>query len=140
MKHLPAENQALQQIFRMQCEICKALAHPLRLALVDKLKNGEAAAADLIADLDISKANLSKHMALLKRGGIVESRREGRQVFYRLVDPEIHEACAIMRSILYRRLREGEKLASAIRRVKIHRNAGRSTTPFRGSYVQFKKS
>jgi DNA-binding transcriptional ArsR family regulator len=57
-------------------------------------------------------------MALLAHGGIVESRREGRQIFYRLTDPEIHRACTIMRSILYRRLKEGEKLASAIHSVE----------------------
>jgi ArsR family transcriptional regulator, virulence genes transcriptional regulator len=108
------DKKALQKIFEMQCEICKALGHPLRLAIVDQLNHGEAAAADLISELKISKANLSKHIALLVHGGIVESRREGRQIFYRLTDPEIHQACAIMRAILYRRLKEGEKLASAI--------------------------
>jgi ArsR family transcriptional regulator len=113
MKRLD-DKQALKKIFEMQCEICKALGHPLRLAIVDRLKHGETSAADLIDGLVISKANLSKHMGLLIRGGIVEARREGRQLYYRLTDPEIHEACAIMRSILYRRLKQGEKLASAI--------------------------
>jgi ArsR family transcriptional regulator len=120
MQQSEIDRQALQKILRMQCEICKALGHPLRLAIVDRLKDGETAAADLIANLDISKANLSKHMALLVRGGIAESRREGRQIFYRLVDPEIHRACAIMRSILYRRLKEGERLASVIRPVRVY--------------------
>jgi ArsR family transcriptional regulator, virulence genes transcriptional regulator len=114
MKHITIDKTALQKIFEMQCEICRALGHPLRLAIVDCLNAGEASAADLIADLEISKANLSKHMSLLAHAGIVESRREGRQLFYRLADPEIHKACAIMRSILFRRLKEGEKLASAI--------------------------
>ncbi len=108
------DKQALKKIFEMQCEICKALGHPLRLAIVDRLKIGEMSAAELIEELELSKANLSKHMGLLTRGGIVEPRREGRQLYYRLTDPEIHEACAIMRSILYRRLKRGEKLASAI--------------------------
>jgi ArsR family transcriptional regulator len=108
------DKQALQKIFQMQCEICKALGHPLRLAIVDRLRDREASAAALLGDLEISKANLSKHMALLTRGGIVDSRKEGRQLYYRLADPEIHQACAIMRSILYRRLKEGDKLASAI--------------------------
>jgi len=118
MKPLQKKQTALQKIFQMQCEICKALAHPLRLAIVDRLKAGETAASDLIADLSISKANLSKHISLLIRNGIVESRRHGRQLFYTLIDPEIHKACAIMRSILYRRLKEGEKLASAIPRIE----------------------
>ncbi len=120
MKHSSLDRQTLQKILRMQCEICKALGHPLRLALVERLKDGEAPAARLIDDMDISKVNLSKHMALLQRGGIVESRREGRQIYYRLADPEIHKACSIMRSILYRRLKDGEKLASAISRVRTY--------------------
>jgi len=114
MKHSEEGKKLLQKIFQMQCDICKALGHPLRLAIVDRLKQGETAAADLIADLEISKANLSKHMALLAHGGIIDSRRDGRQIFYRLLDPEIYEACSIMRSVLYRRLKQGEKLASAI--------------------------
>jgi DNA-binding transcriptional ArsR family regulator len=114
MKQSDINKSAQQKLFQMQCEICKALAHPLRMAIVDRLKDKETAAADLIADLGISKANLSKHMSLLIHGGIVESRRDGRQILYRLTDPEIQEACAIMSSVLYRRLRRGEKLASAI--------------------------
>jgi DNA-binding transcriptional ArsR family regulator len=109
------ENKRLQnKILDMQCEICKALGHPLRIAIVDTMNNEEISAAALITELGLSKANLSKHMGILVRGGIVETRREGRLIFYRLTDPDIHKACAIMRSILYRRLKEGEKLASAI--------------------------
>ncbi len=114
MKRSDESKKLLNKIFEMQCEICKALGHPLRIAIVDLLKDEEASAADLIAELSVSKANLSKHMALLTHGGIVESRKEGRQIFYRLTDPDIHQACTIMRSILYRRLKEGERLASAI--------------------------
>jgi ArsR family transcriptional regulator, virulence genes transcriptional regulator len=109
------EDKALRQkIFQMQSEICKALGNPLRMAIVDRLNDKGTAAADLIADMEISKANLSKHMTVLLQGGIVESRRDGRQIFYRLIDPEIRKACAIMSSVLYRRLKRGERLASVI--------------------------
>jgi DNA-binding transcriptional ArsR family regulator len=84
------------------------------MAIVDRLDGNEVSAGDLIADLEISKANLSKHMTQLMHGGIVEARRDGRQIYYRLVDPEIRKACAVMTSFLYRRLKSGEKLASAI--------------------------
>jgi ArsR family transcriptional regulator, virulence genes transcriptional regulator len=114
MKYMEVDKASLKKILEMQCDICKALGHPLRLAIVDRLHSGETSAADLIAGLELSKANLSKHMSLLAHGGIVESRRDGRQLFYRLTDPEIHKACAIMRTILYRRLKAGEKLASAM--------------------------
>jgi DNA-binding transcriptional ArsR family regulator len=115
MKQTKSDKPLDQKIFQMQCAICKSLGHPLRLQIVDRLNQGETSAADLIATLGISKGNLSKHMSLLLYGGIVESRRDGRLIFYRLVDPEIHKACAIMRSILYRRLKQGGKLALAIK-------------------------
>lgn len=118
MKQQSEENKKLlNKIFEMQCEICKAIGHPLRLAIVDRLSDRETSASDFISELEISKANLSKHMTLLAHSGIIESRREGRQIYYRLTDPEIHKACAIMRSIIYRRLKAGEKLASAIHSV-----------------------
>ena len=113
MKRLFKNNTALQKALQMQSEICKALGNPQRLAIIGRLHE-EVPAADLIAELGISKANLSKHMSLLAHAGIVESRRDGRQVVYRLTDPEIHVACTIMRSILCRRLKRGDKLAFAM--------------------------
>lgn len=106
--------QAARKIFELQCQICKAMAHPGRLEIVDLLNKRDMSAADLLAELETSKANLSKHMMVLIQAGIVDATRDGRKVSYRLTYPEIHEACTIMRSILYRRLKQGEKLASAI--------------------------
>ncbi len=106
--------RVLRKIFEMQCQICKAVAHPVRLEIVDHLSKREMGASDLIAALETSKANLSKHVNLLIQAGVVDQRRNGRQVYYHLSHPEIHEACSIMRSILYRRLKQGQKLATAI--------------------------
>ncbi len=104
----------MRRIFEMQCEICKAMAHPIRLEIVETLKVEDMSASSLLEALEISKANLSKHMALLLHAGIVEQERKGRQVYYRLAHPEIHKACSIMRSVLYLRLKKDEKLASAM--------------------------
>jgi ArsR family transcriptional regulator len=106
--------QAARKIFEMQCQICKSMAHPMRLEIVDLLNKKDMSATGLLGELETSKANLSKHMNILLQAGIVDATREGRQVSYRLTYPEIHDACRIMRSILYRRLKQGEKLASSI--------------------------
>ena len=108
------DRQAARKVFEMQCQICKAMAHPARLEIVELLHRREMSAAEMIAALATSKANLSKNMALLMQAGIVDAVRAGRQVNYRLSHPEIHDACVIMRSLLYQRLKQGEKLASAI--------------------------
>ncbi len=107
--------QAARKIFELQCQICKSMAHPARLEIVDLLNKHDMSASALLEELGTSKANLSKHMTVLLQAGIVDATRDGRQVSYRLVYPEIHEACRIMRSILYRRLKQGERLASSIR-------------------------
>jgi len=103
--------QALKRIFELQCQICKAMSHPLRLEIVELMSRDEIPATRLLARLGTSKANLSKHMNQLVQTGIAEQRREGRQVFYRLTNPEIHEACTIMRNIMIRRIRREEQLA-----------------------------
>lgn len=99
----------------MQCEVCKAMAHPMRLEIVERLGAAELPAAALLAALGISKAALSKHMALLVQAGIAEQRRQGRRVFYALSHPDIRRACAIMRAVLYRRLERDGRLARALR-------------------------
>jgi DNA-binding transcriptional ArsR family regulator len=103
-----------RKIFEMQCQICKSMAHPQRLEIVELLARRPMSAAALIAELETSKANLSKHMAQLQQAGIVEAKKTGREVNYKLSHPEIHEACTIMRSILYQRMKQEQKLASAL--------------------------
>ena len=109
------QTREARQIFQMQCEICKAMAHALRLEIVERLRRREMSASALLKVLVTSKAGLSKHMAVLEQAGIVARRKDGRQAYYSLTHPQIHRACAIMRSILYRRLRKGERLLSALR-------------------------
>jgi DNA-binding transcriptional ArsR family regulator len=118
-----------RRIFEMQCEICKAMAHPIRLEIVETLSEKEIPAAALLAALGTSKANLSKHMALLMRAGIVEQRRTGRQVAYHLTHPDIHKACSIMRSILFRRLKKDELVVSAIEVPRAGRGRGARALP-----------
>lgn len=107
--------QVRRRILAMQCEVCKAMAHPLRLEIVERLGARELPAAALLAELGISKASLSKHMALLVQAGLAEQRRQGRKVFYLLSHPDIQRACAIMRAVLYRRLERDRKLARALK-------------------------
>ena len=109
-----ADRQAMRRIFELQCAICKAMAHPLRLEIVEVLNNGEVSAAALLKVLGTSKANLSKHMNQLTSAGITEVRRDGRSAYYRLAHPDIHQACTIMRSILYRQLKKGERITNLL--------------------------
>ena len=64
--------------------IFQALADPSRRAIIESLTRGEAAVKDLTARFDISQPAVSQHLATLKGAGLVNARREGRRVYYRV--------------------------------------------------------
>lgn len=103
-------------LYRMQAEIAKALASPVRLRIVSLIGHGEVANGALLDDLGISKPNLSQHLALLRRAGVISVRREGLRVFYRLAFPEIKDLCSSMRAVLAKHLAHGARQGQRLMR------------------------
>jgi DNA-binding transcriptional ArsR family regulator len=88
----------------------KALADPTRLRILHALQGGERCVNDLLAELPCTQANVSKHLALLRAAGIVEFRRQGVQIYYRIADPAVFAICGVVCGALERSLdgrREG---------------------------------
>lgn len=90
--------------YRLHAEVCKVLTDPKRLMLIDALRHGEAAVGALAARIGVSLPNASQHLAVLRNAGLVEGRRVGTTVLYRLEEPEIVEACDVVHRIVGRRL------------------------------------
>ncbi len=67
-------------------EHLKTLAHPVRLMLVCTLVQGEYSVSQLEEELDVHQPTLSQQLTVLREAGIVETRRDGKQIFYRLVE------------------------------------------------------
>ena len=67
-----------------ETKIFQALADPSRRAIFESLTRGEAAVKDLTARFDLSQPAVSQHLAALKAAGLVNARREGRHVYYRV--------------------------------------------------------
>jgi len=76
-----------RDIFAKQARVLKALANESRLMIVDRLNRGECTVGELIALVGSDASTVSKHLALLRAHGIVEDRREGNLVYYRLLTP-----------------------------------------------------
>jgi len=74
-------------IFRVRAEIAKAMAHPTRLMLVEALRDGEKCVCELAEEVEETQPTVSKHLAVLRATGIVEDRKEGLMVLYRLRCP-----------------------------------------------------
>ena len=65
----------------------KALAHPLRIQILDELRKGEVAVNDLCARLDVEQSNLSQQLAILRNRNILATRKKGQNVYYSVRDP-----------------------------------------------------
>ena len=76
-----------KNVFKMQAQVLKALAHESRLMIVHRLHAGEATAGELTEMVGSDQTTVSKHLAILRAHGIVESRRDGNQVIYTLNTP-----------------------------------------------------
>jgi ArsR family transcriptional regulator len=86
--------------FEIQAEFCKAMAHPVRLEIIDRLKARELSVGELAEAVGVSQANLSQHLSVLRMRGVVRARREGNGVVYALANRKIVDACVLIREIL----------------------------------------
>ena len=73
----------------MQVKIFKALGHPVRLKIIERLSKGELCVCELNEDIDFSQANLSQHLKILRDSNIIGFRKEGLKVFYFILDKHI---------------------------------------------------
>jgi len=104
-----------RRLYELHARICQTLSNPKRLEIIDCLRDGELSVIGLAEQTHISQANLSQHLAIMREKGIVIARRKGMNVFYRLSNPKITQACDLMRQVLLEYLEEGAKLAETSR-------------------------
>ncbi|WP_344411784.1 metalloregulator ArsR/SmtB family transcription factor [Pseudonocardia ailaonensis] len=84
----------------MKAEFFKTLGHPVRIRTLELLSVREHAVSELLQVIDTEAASLSQQLAVLRRAGLVRTRREGSSVVYSLAHPEVEGLLAVARSIL----------------------------------------
>lgn len=94
----------VDEITILQAEVLKTLSSPRRLEIVHRLAQGPCEVRRLAEELGAPQPNVSQHLGVLRSAGIVDAERDGREVRYRLTDPDVVVACGLMRSVLQRRL------------------------------------
>ena len=90
-----------KSLFEMQAEICKTLTNPKRIEILNTLKNEEKTVTELVNTLGASKANVSQHLAVMRHKGILTTRRDGVNIYYRVANPKVIDACALMKEVLF---------------------------------------
>ncbi|MHB1172846.1 MAG: ArsR/SmtB family transcription factor [Lacisediminihabitans sp.] len=101
-------------IAQLKSELFKALAHPARVRVLEQLVMGERSVGDLAETLEIEISHLSQQLGVLRRAGVVITRRVGTTVFYSLRDPRMSQLLAVGRQMLVSNLESSRDLLSTL--------------------------
>ena len=103
-----------QLLFEKQAEIVKAMAHPLRIAIVEFLKDGPQCVCDIAEYIGSERSNVSRHLSVMVRAGLLEYHKEGLKVIYKLKTPCILDCLSCITTCLKQQVKESEKLLAAL--------------------------
>jgi len=95
--------------YELQANVIQAMAHPIRIAIVEVLRNGEVCVCDIAERIDTDRSNVSRHLAVMTHAGILNSRKDGLQVFYSLQTPCVLNFLACATQTLKQNLKQQAK-------------------------------
>jgi len=103
-----------QLLFEKQAEIAKAMAHPLRIAVIDFLKDGEQCVCDIAEFVGSERSNVSRHLSVMVNAGVLDYRKEGLKVIYRLKCICILDFFSCVTRVLKQQIKDSEKLLKVL--------------------------
>lgn len=87
------EDAQMDQVFEKAAELFSVLSTPIRLRIISALCGGEKSVGQLLEAIDVAQPNMSQHLNIMYRTGVVGKRRQGAQVFYRIADESAVRVC-----------------------------------------------
>lgn len=93
------KKQHNKDFYRKCSELFKVMSNPKRLEILNIIKDKEVTVNEISKELGTRKSNTSQHLAYLRYVGIVQARRDGKNIFYKLADPKIVEPCKILSEV-----------------------------------------
>ncbi len=97
-------------IYTLHSNICKALASPIRIEIIDILNDKEMTFGEIREITGVMKSNLSQHLSLMVSSGILSQRKEGLNIYFKLSTDKIAVACRMMREVLIENLKKHHEL------------------------------
>lgn len=107
----PAKHSLKAELFEQFARVGRAVSAPLRLAILDVLAQSERTVEDIAREIGASVANASQHLQQLRAARLVETRRDGQFIYYRLADDSVLRLCQAIREVAEARLAEIEQVA-----------------------------
>jgi ArsR family transcriptional regulator len=104
----------MQFLYDKQAAIAKAISHPVRVAVLDFLHDGEQCVCDIAEHVGTERTNLSKHLSVMVNAGVLESRKDGLKVMYRIKTPCVMRFLDCLKDCLREQAAEQQKMMEAI--------------------------
>ena len=108
----------MSEISQFKAEFFKALAHPLRIRILDALRGGEVGVNELSSQLKVEQSNLSQQLAVLRGRNIVAGRKDGNNVYYSVQDQEIFRLLDVAKKIFNNHLIDVRDMLSQLKTVR----------------------
>ena len=102
-------------VAQLKAELFKALAHPVRVQALEQIVAKERAVSELASSLGIEISHLSKQLGILRKAGVVDTRREGTTIYYSVRDPRLAEIFAVARELIVANLEVAHTLLASLR-------------------------
>ncbi len=104
----------MKELYKIHAEICKVFSNPTRLEILNLLRDKEMSVTELIRKTNLSQANISQHLSIMKAKSIVNTKRIGKNIYYHLTNSKIVKAFDIIREVLTERLEKNRKILAEV--------------------------
>jgi DNA-binding transcriptional ArsR family regulator len=101
-------------VFKIQAELCKCMSSAKRIEIVHTLREGPLQVGEIARRTGFSNGLVSRHLGVLRQGGVVSGKRKGQAVIYQIANPKIVRICDLMREVLSEEASYRSRLAEAL--------------------------
>ena len=104
----------MKELYELHAEVCKVFSNSTRLEILNLLRDKEMSVTGLMKKTNLSQANISQHLSIMKAKGIVTSNRKGKNICYKLENPRILKAFDIIKEVLSERLKRDRNIVKKL--------------------------
>ena len=102
------------ELFQLKADLCKTFADAKRLMIINELRDGEKSVGDICTSLGIGQSLVSRHLSILRQKGVVQTRRNGTTIYYKISDSQIFETCDMMHQILLNQIKKNRTMTDQL--------------------------
>jgi len=89
-----------KELYELHADVCKIFSNPIRIEIIYYLKNQKLCVSELITKTNLSQANISQHLSIMKARGVISSERKGKNTYYSFNNSKIMKALDLIQEVL----------------------------------------